>query len=97
MVQDAETLEERERVAVTALCQACPEVAQAYELAQRFTHLVRTRQPDGLEAWLAAVRQGPPEVRRCAHGMTRDHAAVQAALRLPWSQGQVEGQVNRTN
>jgi len=96
LVQDAETLEARERAEVTALCQVNAEVAQAYALAQQFARLVRTRQADGLDAWLVAAQQGPPELRRFARGITRDQAAVQAALRLPWSQGQVEGQVNRT-
>jgi transposase len=70
-------------------------VAQAYALAQRFTALARARHPAGLAAWLAAAQQGPPEIRRFAHGIVRDRAAVEAALCLPWSQGQVEGQVNR--
>jgi len=89
-------LKERERVEVAVLCAACPEVAQAYALAQRFARMVRTRQANGLDAWLTAAQQGPRELRSFARGITRDKAAVQAALRLPWSQGQVEGQVNRT-
>jgi transposase len=89
-------LEGRERAAVTALCQACPEVAQAYALAQRFARMVRTRQAGSLDVWLAAAQQGPRELRSFARGITRDKTAVQTALRLPRSQGQVEGQVNRT-
>jgi len=89
LVQDAAALEERERVEVAVLCEACPEVAQAYALAQRFARMVRTRQANGLDAWLMAAQQGPRELRSFARGITRDKAAVQAALRLPWSQGQV--------
>jgi transposase len=96
MVRDGEALEERERAALSALGEACPEVAQAYALAQGFTTLVRGHHPAGLAAWLATAQQGPPELRRFANGIARDRAAVEAALRLPWSQGQVEGQVNRT-
>lgn len=96
LIRDAEALAERERAVVTALGQACPEAAQAHALAQRFERMVRTRQAADLGEWLVAAQQGPPELRRFARGITRDQAAVQAALRLPWSQGQVEGQVNRT-
>jgi transposase len=96
LVRDAEALEDRERAEVAALCQACPEVAQAYALAQHFARMVRARQVDSLDTWLAAAQQGPRELRSFARGITRDKAAVRAALRLPWSQGQVEGQVNRT-
>jgi hypothetical protein len=62
---------------------------------------------NGLRAWCAPVRRTTwtrgwlqhstgRALRSFAGGITRDEAAVQAALRLPWSQGQVEGQVNRT-
>lgn len=96
LIRDAETLEDRDRATVAALCQAVPEVTQAYALAQRFARLVRTQQTDGLDAWLVAAQRGPRELRSFARGITRDKAAVQAALRLPCSQGQVEGQVQRT-
>jgi transposase len=37
----------------------------------------------------------PQELGRFAAGLKKDKAAVRAALRLPWSNGQVEGHVNR--
>jgi transposase len=36
-----------------------------------------------------------PELQSFAAGLRRDKAAVMAALSLPYSNGQVEGQVNR--
>jgi transposase len=36
-----------------------------------------------------------PELRRFAAGIRRDEAAVSAAVRGPWSNGPVEGHVNR--
>ena len=36
-----------------------------------------------------------PELAGFAEGIRRDGAAVRAAIALPWSQGQVEEQVNR--
>ena len=38
---------------------------------------------------------GITELRQFAKGLVQDQAAVQTALSLPWSSGQVEGQVNR--
>lgn len=35
------------------------------------------------------------EVKRLAIGLKKDYAAVRAAVALPWSNGQLEGQVNR--
>jgi transposase len=37
----------------------------------------------------------PKELRAFGDSLQRDEAAVRAALRLEWSNGQVEGQVNR--
>ena len=57
---------------------------------------MRERAADGLEDWLRAAEASDlPELRTFAQGIRRDRAAVEAALRLPWSQGQVEGQVNK--
>jgi len=36
-----------------------------------------------------------PEMRRFAAGIRQDYAAVAAALQYAWSNGQVEGQINR--
>ena len=36
-----------------------------------------------------------PELRRFAEGIRRDEAAVLAAVTQPWSNGPVEGHVNR--
>ena len=36
-----------------------------------------------------------PEMRRFAAGIRQDYAAVAAALAYEWSNGQVEGQINR--
>ena len=35
------------------------------------------------------------EMRRFAAGIRQDYAAVAAALQYAWSNGQVEGQINR--
>lgn len=71
-------------------------VDTAYTLAQQFLQIIRERQPDQLDAWLAACHaSGSADLRGFATGLVQDEAAVRAALTQPWSNGQVEGQVNR--
>lgn len=78
------------------LCSASGNVGKAYKLAQDFRRLVSQREAEGLEEWLkAAVASGIEELQSFAAGIERDKAAVVAALMLVWSNGQVEGQVNR--
>lgn len=59
--------------------------------------MVRDRKEDSWEDWLAQVIApgGVKELRAFAEGLKRDEAAVRAALRLKWSNGPVEGAVNR--
>jgi Transposase and inactivated derivatives len=78
------------------LCEADPDIAQAYELIQDFTTMLRERQGERLDTWLEKVEtQGIAELRSFAQGLKRDYDAVKAGLTLIWSQGVVEGHVHR--
>jgi transposase len=70
-----------------------PDLARVVDLAQRFLDLCHHRSQEGLESWLAAAKQ--TRLRSFALGLERDQSAVEAAFRLPWSNGPVEGQVHR--
>jgi transposase len=78
------------------LATQAPALAEAVALAQDFAALVRRRQPTQLDPWLrrAATSTLPP-FRRFARGRQADCAAVQAGVTLPWSQGPIEGHINR--
>jgi transposase len=78
------------------LTEHSPALEEAVTLAQDFASLVRCRQAAPLDPWLArAVTSTLPPFRRFAKGLRADYAAVQAAVTLPWSQGPIEGQINR--
>jgi transposase len=71
-------------------------VEAAVQWTQAFAAMVRQRQPEHLEPWLWQVANSEvASLRRFAAGIQRDKAAILAGLTLEWSQGQVEGQVNR--
>jgi transposase len=73
-----------------------PELAEAVALAQDFAALVRQRQPTQLDPWLTrAATSALAPFRRLAKGLRADDAAVKAGVTLPWSQGLIEGQINR--
>jgi transposase len=78
------------------LTEQSPALAEAVALAQDFAGLVRRRQPSQLESWLRrAATSALIPFRRFAKGLRADIAAVQAAVTLPWSQGPIEGHINR--
>jgi len=84
------------RLYVAQLTQVGQAIAQAYPRSQAFLALVRERRGDALEVWLTAAAASEMEaLTRFAQGLQEDLAAVQASLTLPWSNGPVEGHINR--
>ena len=59
--------------------------------------MVRQRQPDTWNGWIeqACAAETAADLRVFANGLRGDEAAVRPALSLGWSNGQLEGQVNR--
>ena len=61
-----------------------------------FARMVRQRAAELLPAWLrTAARSKLKEFVGFARGIGEDYGAVRNALTYEWSNGQVEGQVNR--
>jgi transposase len=90
-----EHLTDGQRDAVERLRQH-EELDMIYRLVQRFTTILRERLDDQLAQWVEdIVSSGIRELVSFAEGLRRDWQAVEAGVRLPWSQGQTEGQVNR--
>jgi transposase len=72
------------------------EVAESIDLAQDFAQLVRQRQPAELDPWLKRATTSTQEAwQRFAKGLHDDYEAVKAGVTLPWSNGPVEGHINR--
>ena len=87
---------EAETQQLTQLQAQHAEVAEAIDLAQDFTTLVRQRQPTQLDPWLTRATTSTLEaLRRFATGLYEDYAAVKAGVTLPWSTSPVEGHINR--
>ena len=91
-----EKLTERQQQQLEIVCRAGDDLQHAYTLAQDFVTMITKPQAEAFEPWLQRVQQSDiASLQGLAKGLRRDYAAVKAALTLPWSQGQVEGQVNR--
>jgi transposase len=55
--------------------------------------MVRSKVDAELAAWIARARSSL--VASFASGVAKDEAAVRAAISLPWSNGQTEGQITK--
>jgi len=91
-----EKLKADEKLLLAKLNECCPEIPILYDLTQGFAAVFRDKQSDILQTWLAQAKQtGLPEIKSFCDGLLRDAKAVNAAVVLPWSNGQVEGQIHR--
>lgn len=97
LLQEDPDLEPEDRPLVEALLARSPEIKTAADLGREFREIIRQRQSDRLEDWAGRAQQAgvPRELTSFARGLKADWGAVQAALTMHWSNGQVEGQVNR--
>jgi transposase len=92
----AEKRKPPEQARLDAIRARSDELAAALDLADRFADLIRKRSPETLGEWLArGEASSDPDLRRFAEGIRRDEAAVHAAVTETWSNGPVEGHVNR--
>ena len=93
-VTPTEQLTEPQRVLLERICQTNADLRQLYQLGQEFILMVKQRRARRLDPWLRRVGQSSStELRAFASGIKRDYTAVKMALSVPWSQGQVEGQI----
>ena len=63
------------------------------DLIDEFHAIVRRKTSAALDQWLGAACES--SISSFANGMTKDIGAVRAAIDLPWSNGQTEGQITK--
>jgi transposase len=96
LVRDSDQLSPDQEQYRAILCDLSPDIAVAYDLAQRFVGMFKQHQVEGLDDWLQDAQLATvPALRHFALNLRHDYAAVRASLTFDWSSGQVEGQVNR--
>ncbi len=95
-VRQSNDLDETQQKELALIRQASPSAEDAYRLAQAFMQMIREHTGQQLETWLSSVEASTlPELKSFAKGIQQDKAAVLAGLTLPWSNGPLEGHVNR--
>jgi transposase len=91
-----EDLKKEEQETLRQLRQANPHVEATYQLVETFLQMVRERRAEQFDTWLAALQaSGLEAFTSFVTGVLQDKDAVLAGLSLPWSNGPLEGNVNR--
>ncbi|RXH03656.1 ISL3 family transposase [Bradyrhizobium guangzhouense] len=86
-------LTKAEMVTVAAIEAGVPTLVEAREIIAEFHLMIRRKTKASLIPWIQGARASL--VASFASGVAKDEAAVQAAITLPWSNGQTEGQITR--
>ncbi len=96
LIRPKEKLSQKSQQLLSILLQKHEQAKQAYPLAQQFVQMVKDRKADQLDNWIQQVNQTDiAQLKRFTAGLQRDYQAVKAGLSMEWSNGQVEGQINR--
>jgi len=91
-----EKLDQEEQTRLDQLLQVSTDVQTIYTCLQSFLAMVRSRTGEQLRSWMeTASASNIAELKSFVAGIERDYDAVKAGLTLPWSQGPVEGAVNK--
>ena len=89
-------LTSEEKQSLEKLFELSQEVSHIYCFLQSFLRMVRELKPDLLNGWMKEVRESQiNELVSFVNGIDRDYDAVRAGLTYSWSQGPVEGAVNK--
>jgi transposase len=86
-----EQLSRAETITVAAIENGVTVLVEAREIILEFQGIIRRKALADLEAWISRAQASL--VAAFARGVSKDKAAIEAAISLPWSDGQTEGQI----
>jgi transposase len=96
LVKKREELNETQQRELARLLEGSEAVHMLHRLQHAFLQMLRQRQAERLDAWMKEARSsGIKELQSFVAGIERDYQAVKACLSFQWSQGAVEGTVNK--
>lgn len=95
LLRDSSSLNAQEQSTLTFIREV-HDIDVTYGLAQRFFAMVRERQADQLDGWLEECeKSGIPDLQTFSEGLRREYSALKGALTFSYSNGPVEGQINK--
>lgn len=81
---------------IESMCQKEPQLKIAQQLSLDFYRMLKMKNKSQLNQWFIDVSQsGLLDLQRIAAGMETDATAIHEAISSRWSNGVVEGHVNR--
>lgn len=96
LLKESESLTADEHMLRDQILETSVPIRESWHLVESFRRMIINRESEKFDDWIDQVEKSEiRELRNFAMVMKRDESAVRAALSSEWSNGQVEGQVNR--
>ena len=96
LLEKEEKLKAEEKIFVETILKNNQEVQKICQLGLEFQGMIREKQSQKFPIWLEeSAKCGVKEIAGFAWGLKQDEKAVTESMKSEWSNGQVEGQVNR--
>jgi len=96
LAKQEKNLTSEEQQSLVKLLATSEEIGHLYHFLHTFLQMLRERKPELLNGWMKEVRESKiKELVSFVNGIDRDYDAVRAGLTYSWSQGPVEGTVNK--
>lgn len=96
LYRDEDELSMGDRQLIHKLKKKSPDIEIAHQLVQRFKLLMLKKSGNLLKGWINQAMKCPiHELRAFSKGLLTDFKAIKNAFSLKWSNGPVEGQINK--
>lgn len=92
---DQDKLNQQDSEFLKLLYKKYPDTKQTGELVKGFKNLFQSKQEGSLNAWIEEAMQPGSGIKSFACNLLKDFEAVNNAMITSYSNGQVEGQVNK--
>jgi transposase len=94
-LRDPERLEQQEKQTLS-LIRKSQQIEIVYGLVRQFVTLLKERNAQPLDTWLLDCQMsGVSDLATFAQGLKKEGVALHAAFTLEWSNGPVEGKINK--
>ncbi len=95
-LKDENKLSEMQQNLIEKLCAKSEELANTLTLTRIFKRMMKEKEESNLDNWIeSAVNSNIKEIQSFATRLKSDYNAVKNAIALSWSNGSVEGNVNK--
>jgi transposase len=95
LYMDADQLNRYDKEFLTLLFEKYPEIKQLEQLVKGFKDLFKNKEDGKLKIWIDNALQPKSGLKNFAANLLKDYQAINNAVITKYSNGQVEGQVNR--